>query len=93
MGEQSSEMKGSYRGRHGLPHSTKFRAGPQPFNLSQHFCEGPSQQVIASTKNTAMTAKPFFVRDKGVLNLNDIYMSTTQKDHRSFKKYVINSKL
>lgn len=39
----------------------------------------------ATTQNPKLQGKPFYVRDKGVLSLLDPYLSTTQKDHRSFK--------
>lgn len=38
-----------------------------------------------TTQNPKLQAQPFYVRDKGVLNLLDPYLSTTHKDHRSFK--------
>ena len=43
--------------------------------------------MVPSTENEALKGRPFFVRDKGVLPLNDIYLSTTQKDHRSFSRH------
>nr|CAB3262789.1 uncharacterized protein LOC100183262 [Phallusia mammillata] len=86
MGYQSSEMKAKYTGKPGMTLDTNFKAGPQPFVLSQHHKTGPSQKIIASTQNKAMSAKPFFVRDKGILNLNDVYLSSSQKAYRSFKR-------
>jgi len=89
MGHQESEMKACYKGERGLSLDTNFKAGPQPFVLSQHHAAGPSQKVVASTQNKAMSGRPFYVRDKGLLKLNDIYLSSSQKAYRSFKKYVI----
>lgn len=88
VGNQRSEMKAEYQGKQDISPTihTNFKGGPQPFNLSQHHVKGPSQNVIASTQNRSMTAKPFYIRDKGVLNMNDIYASTTQRDHRSFTR-------
>lgn len=88
VGNQKSEMKAQYEGKQDISPTmtTAFKAGPQPFNLAQHHVSGPSQNVIGSTQNKAISARPFFIRDKGVLNMNDIYASTTQRDHRSFKK-------
>jgi len=86
MGYQSSEMRAKYLGRPCQTRSANFRAGPQPFILSQHHKKGPSHKVIASTQNKAMSGRPFFVRDKGTLNLNDVYLSTAQKAYRSFKR-------
>ena len=79
-------MRANYTARTGLPQDTHFRAGPQPFNLSGHHKSGPSQKVIASTRNDAMSGLPYFIRDKSVLKRNNIYMSTSQKDFRSYKK-------
>ena len=86
MGNQCSEMKAQYNGKPGVSLDTEFRAGPQPFNLAQHHIGGPSQQVVASTKNKAMSGKPFFVRDKSILKLNDVYLTTSQKSYRSYKQ-------
>ena len=32
-----------------------------------------------------MSGRPFYVRDKGVYDLNDTYLTTTAKYHRRFK--------
>ena len=88
MGNQLSEMRDKYAGKPGLSYETCFRAGPQPFNLSNHHSGGPSQKVIASTRNDAMSGLPYFVRENSVLKRNNIYLSTSQKDYRSYKKYV-----
>ena len=44
-----------------------------------------SQQIIPTTENPKLKGKPFYVRDKGVLNELDPYLTTTAKTHRSFK--------
>ncbi|XP_051899177.1 uncharacterized protein LOC127585615 [Pristis pectinata] len=86
MANQTSEMKDKFTGR--LPQSmdTAFRAGPQPFPLDNHLNNGPSKNIVASTENAALAGKEYYVRDKDVLRLNDIYLSTTNKDFRAFKK-------
>ncbi|XP_069765245.1 stabilizer of axonemal microtubules 3-like isoform X2 [Narcine bancroftii] len=86
MANQTSEMKDKYTGR--LPPSmdTAFKAGPQPFPLANHLNNGPSKNIVASTEYTALAGREYYLRDKDTLPLNDIYLSTTSKDFRSFKK-------
>ncbi|XP_067875794.1 stabilizer of axonemal microtubules 3 [Heterodontus francisci] len=86
MVNQTSEMKDKYTGR--LPQSmdTAFKAGPQPFILANHLTNGPSKNIVASTENPVLAGQEYYVRDKDVLRLNDIYLSTTNKDFRAFKK-------
>ncbi|CAK8676986.1 unnamed protein product [Clavelina lepadiformis] len=86
MGVQSSEMKAKYTLNEGCQFKDKIKAGLQPFVLSQHHKKGPSQKVLASTQNEAFPSKSFFIRDKGCLNLNDIYQSSSQRAYRSYKK-------
>ncbi|XP_053308157.1 uncharacterized protein LOC128470312 [Spea bombifrons] len=81
---RQSEMKAAYRGESGLPSLSEFHAGPQPFSLEDHHNSGPSQSIVASTENRALSGKPYYIRDKGVLALNDIYASTTTRDFRAF---------
>ena len=40
--------------------------------------------MVPSTKNDKLKGRPHFVRDKGVLNLNDPYLTTTNKYHHAF---------
>ncbi|XP_072444303.1 stabilizer of axonemal microtubules 3 [Chiloscyllium punctatum] len=86
MVNQTSEMKDKYTGRLPQTLDTAFKAGPQPFNLANHHTNGPSKNIIASTENPALAGKEYYVRDKDVLRLNDIYLTTTNKDFRAFKK-------
>jgi hypothetical protein len=44
------------------------------------------QRIIPSTENEKLKGRPFYVRDQGLLTELDPYLSTTHKDHRSFKK-------
>ena len=48
------------------------------------------QQLVPSTQNDKLRGRPFHVKDKGVLNLNDMYLTTTNKDHRAFKPKELN---
>uniref|UniRef100_UPI00398F57D3 stabilizer of axonemal microtubules 3 n=1 Tax=Pristiophorus japonicus TaxID=55135 RepID=UPI00398F57D3 len=86
MVNQTSEMKDKYTGR--LPQSmdTAFKAGPQPFILANHLTNGPSKNIVASTENPARAGQEFYVQDKDVLRQNEIYLSTTNKDFRPYKK-------
>ncbi|XP_059809969.1 stabilizer of axonemal microtubules 3-like isoform X1 [Hypanus sabinus] len=86
MANQTSEMKDKHTGRLPLSMDTAFRAGPQPFSLENHLSNGPSKSIVASTENPALAGKQYYVRDKDVLRLTDIYLSTTNKDFRAFKK-------
>ncbi|XP_040271521.1 uncharacterized protein LOC120986902 isoform X2 [Bufo bufo] len=83
-GNQSSEMKAEFKGRPAQPTTTNFHAGPQPFSLENHINRGPSQAIVATTENRTLSGEPFYIRDKGVLSLNDIYASTTARDFRAF---------
>ncbi|XP_075695956.1 stabilizer of axonemal microtubules 3 isoform X2 [Rhinoderma darwinii] len=40
--------------------------------------------IVATTENKIVCGEPFYIRDKGVLSLNDIYASTTARDFRAF---------
>ncbi|XP_044134079.1 uncharacterized protein LOC122926684 isoform X1 [Bufo gargarizans] len=83
-GNQSSEMKAEFKGRPAQPTTTNFHAGLQPFSLENHINRGPSQAIVATTENRTLAGEPFYIRDKGVLSLNDIYASTTARDFRAF---------
>ena len=41
--------------------------------------------MVPSTQNKKLQGKPYFVKDKGVLHLNDPYLTTTNRIHRRFK--------
>ncbi|XP_075045783.1 stabilizer of axonemal microtubules 3 [Mixophyes fleayi] len=81
---QCSEMKAEFLGRPAQPTLSAFHSGPQPFTLENHLNKGPSQSLVATTENKVLSGEPFYVRDKGVLSLNDIYASTTARDFRAF---------
>ncbi|KAG8433974.1 hypothetical protein GDO86_012364 [Hymenochirus boettgeri] len=81
---QSSEMKSEFLGRPAPLALANFHAGPQPFTLSNHHTKGPSQSIVATTENKALSGETFYIRDNGTLRLNDIYASTTARDFRAF---------
>ncbi|MEE6517369.1 hypothetical protein FKM82_027532 [Ascaphus truei] len=83
-GTHSSEMKAEFLGRPVQPTLSTFHSGPQPFPLENHHSKGPSQLLVATTENKSLSGEPFYIRDKGVLSLNDIYASTTARDFRAF---------
>lgn len=90
MGNQLTETKEEFSNKAGVRQRYHFEdtAGlnlPQPYNLNDHHKEGPSKYGQGTTQNPKLQGQPFYVRDKGVLNLLDPYLSTTHKDHRSFK--------
>uniref|UniRef100_H3BET3 Stabilizer of axonemal microtubules 3 n=2 Tax=Latimeria chalumnae TaxID=7897 RepID=H3BET3_LATCH len=86
MGHQKSESHDKFDGRHHVFTGTNFRSGPQPFVLANHHINGPSKLLVPSTENTKLAGKLYYVRDRDVLNLNNIYLSTTNKDFRAFRK-------
>ncbi|KAM4651345.1 stabilizer of axonemal microtubules 3 isoform 2-T2 [Discoglossus pictus] len=83
-GAQSSEMKAEFLGRPAQPTLSTFHAGPQPFTLENHHHKGPSQSIVATTENKMISGEPFYIKDKGIFSLNDIYASTTARDFRAF---------
>jgi hypothetical protein len=87
MGNQKSEMKDNYKGETkqlGVDFEDKSRIGPQGFKLDDHHKEGPSKWGEGSSENPELKAQPFYVKDRGILRELDPYISTTQKDHRSW---------
>ncbi|XP_033026405.1 uncharacterized protein LOC117059044 [Lacerta agilis] len=84
MGNQKSETRERYPGWPNLPQEPTFHAGPQPFGLAAHHLDGPSKSIVASTRNEEMAGKPFYIRDKAVLRLNDPYISVTTRDFHPF---------
>ena len=78
MGFQTSEMRSQYQGKPGIPMATKFSSNMQAAT-SQH----QSGSAVKATSGT--TAQN--ISDRGVFNYHgDLYLSTTQKDHRAFTK-------
>jgi len=87
IGNEETEYQGEYKNMPGIRDKYKFDETyiPQNFTLQDHHKEGPSKVGEGSTQNPKLQGQPFYVRDKGVLSLLDPYLSTTHKDHRSFK--------
>lgn len=87
MGNQASEMKSQYTGREGISLDTEFSNDVQPKNFRHHHVEGPVKQLVPSTCNKELAGDTYHVQDRGVLSYHgDMYLTTTQKDHRAFKK-------
>ncbi|XP_063156996.1 stabilizer of axonemal microtubules 3 [Candoia aspera] len=84
MGNQKSEIQAHFRGWPNLPQEPAFHAGPQPFRLAAHHTDGASKSVVATTRNNDLAGRPFYIRDKAVLQLNEPYLTTTAQDFRSF---------
>ena len=45
----------------------------------------------SSTQNLNLKGQPFFIRDKEILKLLDPFISTTHKEHHSFKSVELNA--
>jgi len=87
MGHQSSEMKSQFMGKMGIPVKTTFSNDVQPPMYSHHHTQGPLKSLVASTENPDMAGQRYNVQDRGVFNYHgDMYLTTTQKDHRTFTK-------
>lgn len=86
MGYQTSETSAKFVEKNPYAFNVKYPAPLKEYKLENHHNQGPSQQVIGSTHNSAMTGREYFVPDQGALKLNDIYLSTTNKNHRRFTK-------
>ncbi len=90
MGNQTSETHEQHRAQPGLSITGEFTPHPQGFNLGNHHTEGPSKKVVQTTQNDKLRGRPFLVRDHAVMRLNDPYLTTTNKDHRSFTPKELN---
>ena len=54
----------------------------------QYFFHGRSfQSVVPSTQNAILQGEKYNIKDRGVFSYHgDIYLTTTQKDHRRFNR-------
>jgi len=86
MGYQTSETKAEFTAKNSAIASIPERSDYQPFNLRQHHISGPSSKVITSNKNPAVAGDPYYVPEKGTFKLNDIYLTTNNKEHRRFTR-------
>lgn len=91
MGNQSSEMKAQYTGKPVVPMSRHLCSDLQPPVYRDHHNEGPLKKLVPSTQNPELSGQKYYVSDRGVLGYHsDMYLTTTQKDHRAFKKAEMN---
>ena len=87
MGFQSSEMKSQFAGQPGLSMATKFSSNLQPPTFQHHQQNGPLKSLVSSGHNRELAGNKFGISDRGVLSYHgDLYLSTTQKDHRDFTR-------
>jgi len=87
MGNQSSEMKAQFSGRKGVSLETQFNSDIQPLNFRHHHTGGQLKQLVPSTHNPKLAGDKYYVQDRGVLSYHDdMYLTTTQKDHRAFRR-------
>lgn len=87
MGHQSSEMKDQFQGKSGISLSTEFSSDVQPPMYRHHHNKGALKSLVASTENPELAGQKYNIQDRGVFNYHgDMYLTTTQKDHRSFTR-------
>eukprot|EP00794_Sanderia_malayensis_P018208 gene18208-20026_t len=87
MGNQSSEMKAQFTGKTGVSLSRHFSNDLQPSVYRHHNDEGPLKNLVPSTQNPELAGQKYFVSDRGILSYHsDMYLTTTQKNHRAFGK-------
>lgn len=93
MGNQTTETHDRFRAQPDTlaERPKEFDPNPQGFVLSNHHTDGPSKRVLPTTKNEKLKGKPFFVKDQGIFDLNDPYLTTTNKVHRRFKPKELNA--
>nr|XP_008250581.2 uncharacterized protein LOC100356851 [Oryctolagus cuniculus] len=84
--EIQSETKAKYPGWLPAPLRAPSPGVPQPLELADHLCGGPSQALIPWTRNTELAGQPFMVSDQGVLNRHQPYLTTTARDFRYYTK-------
>ncbi|XP_043851525.1 uncharacterized protein LOC122749292 isoform X1 [Dromiciops gliroides] len=86
MAYQKSETQDKYQGWPNLGPETIRRSGPQPWELADHHAQGPSQAMIPSSKNSALSGQPFFIPEQGVLHRHQPYLTTSARDFRHFTR-------
>jgi len=85
MGFQTTETHEQFRAQPGLSEPIDFNPKlPQGYLLNDHLTEGPSKQVNPNTTNEKLRGRPYFPRDKAVMDLMDPYLTTNNKVHRRF---------
>ncbi|XP_065070735.1 stabilizer of axonemal microtubules 3-like [Rhopilema esculentum] len=87
MGNQSSEMKAEYTGIPGVSMSRHFCNDIQPPTYRHHHTGGPLKKIVPSTQNKELMGQKYLVPERGVFSYHgDMYLTTTQKNHRAFTK-------
>ncbi|KAM9225236.1 stabilizer of axonemal microtubules 3 [Dugong dugon] len=81
-----SEMRAQYTGWPDLDPRATFDIGPQPLELADHHRRGPSQALVPWTRNSELAGQPFTVSDQGILDLHQLYLTTTAGDFRAYPK-------
>ncbi|KAM5134046.1 stabilizer of axonemal microtubules 3 [Callospermophilus lateralis] len=82
----SSETKAQYRGWPSQDRRVVSYVRPQPLELADHHRGGPSQALIPWTKSSELAGRPFTISDKGVLDHNQLYLTTSAQDFRFYTK-------
>ncbi|ELU15411.1 hypothetical protein CAPTEDRAFT_224565 [Capitella teleta] len=92
MGNQTSETHDRFRAEPDVlaERPRDFAVNPQGFVLSNHHTNGPSKKVLPTTENDKMKGREFYVKNKGILDLNDPYLTSTASAHRRFKPKELN---
>ncbi|CAH8559095.1 unnamed protein product [Schistosoma guineensis] len=54
----------------------------RPFEIEDHHKDGPSKNIISSTKNASLSGRVSYPKDKEILRYMDPYLTTYMKDHR-----------
>ncbi|BFZ16194.1 hypothetical protein BsWGS_19233 [Bradybaena similaris] len=89
MGNQCSEMKDQYQAK---PPEVKDKYNfeevysPLNFTLQEHY-----KSEAPSTQNPKLKQKPFLLKNKGVLNNLDPYLSVTHRDYPLFSQSELNA--
>ncbi|XP_076987324.1 stabilizer of axonemal microtubules 3 [Tamandua tetradactyla] len=83
---QLSETRAQYLGWPGLDQHATFDVGPEPLELADHHRGGPSQALIPWSRNSELAGRPFTVSDQGVLDRQQLYLTTSAQDFRAYSK-------
>ncbi|CAH8576023.1 unnamed protein product [Schistosoma rodhaini] len=81
---QTTETKESYGGADG-PSELWRPLSMRPFEIEDHHTDGPSKNIIPSTKNASLSGRVLYPKDKETLRYLDPYLTTYMKDHRVWK--------
>ncbi|KAK1152099.1 hypothetical protein AOXY_G31697 [Acipenser oxyrinchus oxyrinchus] len=81
-----SEFRDKFQGEAPPPPGTGVTLRARQPELYNHHRTEASQMVVATTLNRALAGRPFQASDRGVLALNEPYLSVTNKDFRKFHR-------